>query len=79
MTSTCPVTAFCVRLLHCVRLCDSYMQMIQHTYMHKAATRYAEANKLVSHRRQSNYSIQLHCVVVLHVVAVGLNSLYGLQ
>ena len=59
---THPVTALCVCvLLHCmrVRLCNgytrAYAQIMQHTHTHKAVTGRAEAKKLFSRRRQSNY------------------------
>ena len=51
-----------VRLLHCMRVrlrngyTRAYAQMMQHTHTHKAVTGRVEAKKLLSRRRQSNYS-----------------------
>ena len=47
---------------HClVRACllgytQAYVQIMQHTHVHKAVTGKVEAKKLLSRRRQSNYS-----------------------
>ena len=35
---------------------QDYAQIMQHTHMHNAVTGGVEAKKLLSHRRQSNYS-----------------------
>ena len=65
-----------VRLLHCmsVRLrigyTQAYVQIMQHTHTHKAVTGRVEAKKLLSRRRQSNYSLKVL------VAAKWQNSLY---
>ena len=52
-----------VRLLHCMRVwlrngyTWAYVQIMQHTHTHKAVTGRVETKKLLSRRRQSNYSI----------------------
>ena len=63
LASTRQVTALSVHvLLHCmrVRLCNgytqAYVQIIQHTHTHNAVTGRVEAKKVLSRRRQSNYS-----------------------
>ena len=38
---------------------QAYVQIMQHTHMHKAVTGRVEAKKLLSRRRQSNYSAYL--------------------
>ena len=62
LDSTSRVTALCMCvLLHCMRVglhngyTQAYAQMMQHTHTHKAVTGCLEANKWLSHRRQSNY------------------------
>ena len=58
------VTALCVRacLLHCMRVrlrngnTQVYVQIMQYTHTYKAVTERVEAKKLLSRRRQSNYS-----------------------
>ena len=51
-----------VRLLHCMRVrlrngyTRAYMQIMQHTHMHKVVAGRTEAKKLLSRRRQSKYS-----------------------
>ena len=76
LASTRQVTALCVRiLLHCMRVrlrngyTQAYAQIMQHTHMHKAVTGRVEAKKLLSRRRQSNYSglISLHDIVMQNV------------
>ena len=53
-------------LLHCMRVwlhngyTQAYAQIMQHTHMHKAVTGCVEAKKLLSRRRQSNYSCPLN-------------------
>ena len=50
-------------LLHCMRVrlrngyTQAYAQIMQHTHTHKAVSGRVEAKKLLSRRRQSNYSI----------------------
>ena len=52
-----------VRLQHCMRVrlhngyTQAYAQIMQHTHMHKAVTGRVEAKKLLSRRKQSNYSL----------------------
>ena len=52
----------CACLLHCMRVrlrngyTQAYAQIMQHTHTHKTVTGCVEAKKLLSHRRQSNYS-----------------------
>ena len=49
-------------LLYCMRVrlrngyTQAYAQIMQHTHTHKAVTGPVEAKKLLSRRRQSNYS-----------------------
>ena len=57
------VTALCMRVCCIVCVCDcitgytqAYTQIMQHTRTHKAVTGRVEAKKLLSRRRQSNYS-----------------------
>ena len=51
------------RLLHCMRVrlrngyTRAYAQIMQHTHTHKAVTERVEGKKLLSRRRQSNYSV----------------------
>ena len=51
-----------VRLMHCMRVwlrngyTQAYVQVMQHTHSHKAVAGRAEAKKLLSRRRQSNYN-----------------------
>ena len=58
-----------VRLLHCMRVrlhdgyTQAYVQIMQHTHMHKAMTRRVEVKKLLSHRRQSKYSWRMPDIV----------------
>ena len=53
-------------LLHCmpVRLrkgyTQAYMQIMQHTHTHKAVIGRVKAKKLLSRRRQSNYSLSMY-------------------
>ena len=57
-----------VRLLHCmrVRLCNgytwTYVQIMQHSHMHKTVTGCVEAKKLLSRRRQLNYTLLFFCL-----------------
>ena len=54
-----------VRLLHCMRVrlrngyTRAYAQIMQHTHTHKTVTGRVEARKLLSRRRQSNYSEEI--------------------
>ena len=71
LASTHPVTALCVRvrLLHCIRArlrinyTRAYAQIMQHMHTHKVVTRRVEPKKLLSRRRQSNYSRPLQNVL----------------
>ena len=49
-----PVTALCVCV--CCIIMQSLTHTMQQTHMHKAVTRHVEAKKLLSRRRQSEYS-----------------------
>ena len=66
MASTCPVTALCMcvlRILHYlhvglrITITQSHKHTMQQTRTHKAVTRCVEAKKLLSRRRQSEYSM----------------------
>ena len=67
-------------LLHCmlVRLrngyTQAYAQIMQHTHMHTAVTGHVEAKKLLSRRRQSNYSFMqkaTQCITVPPEISAG--------
>ena len=64
LASTLPVTAQpCMRMRLRNGYTRGYAQIMQHTHTHKAVTGRVEAKKLLSRRRQSNYS---HLIINFH-------------
>ena len=64
LASTCLVTTLCICNCCIVWVCDCVIviskpmcKIMQYTHMHKAVTRWVEARKVLSHWRQSEYSV----------------------
>ena len=53
----CAFAAYCMRVRLRNGYTRAYVQIMQHTHTHKAVTGRVEAKKLLSRRRQSNYSL----------------------
>ena len=76
----------CVCLLHCLHVrfhngyTQAYAQIKQHTHIHKAVDVRVKATKLLSHRRQSDYSTTVYIGFALFSVHLcSLTRMHQLQ